>query len=475
MFIRKVFVGWVSLSVFVYLTGPATPTSAAPFTSHFDDLIADLDARAMALSNSTDKVEQQQFKTLQKVLKTINGKKPSTSLATDIKILGSVAKTVVKSFPGDFTPPVGSLSSNLETALDGLTGDVQSQIDDAQSNLDAMAASTCKTKAQSTLDIAQAQLDGAQAAADFGGGAKLLGTALKTVSKAAKSTVKCSSQSGGGGGGGGGTMSGTLSCNASGAANDSFSAAFGNGFVIASLNQPAHILTITAGQMINNTTLTYSLSMYADNVNGPGTYPVNYATSFIQYNPLMTFFGAQGTISFTTADFANKKLVGTFGFTEPQQLPSGTGTVTVANGQFNISGISRNDSVMPSNNVMTATDNGFAFAGTCTGMYFQAISSLFLTGQHTLLTPRTIVLVVANPNGPGSYSVGLGSYYADAHRNLTLYQNDVSGTVNFSTLDIAHGNAEGTFTLSATQSTPPGTDTVTVINGHFKNSNINTQ
>jgi hypothetical protein len=440
-------------SVVFSLTWLTTLAVAAPFTSHFDDLIADLNTRANALSNSTDKVEQKQFKTIGKVLKQLNGK-ASTSLAADIKNLGSVAKALFKSFPTDFTPPGGSLDTNLETAVEGFASDVQTQIDATKSNVDALAISSCKLKTQATLDTAQTQLDAAEAALDFSTASKLLGSALKTASKAASSAAKCNSQGGGGGGGG----SSSFSCMISGAANDNFSAATGNGFVLAQWN---------------NTTLTHSMTLYADLVDGPGTYPIDFAATVVQYNPLMTFFGAAGTITFTTADFTSKKLVGSFAFAEPQQIPSGTGTVTVTSGQFNINDITRNDSPVRTDNVMVAEDNQFSFYGPCTGIVYNVLNSLLLTGQNEALTYRTLTLVVANPAGPGTYPVGLGSNYTDQH--ATIFQTNVSGTVYFSTLNIPQGTAEGTFTFSATQSSPPGTNTVNVINGHFKNSNIITQ
>ena len=125
----------------------AAEAKAAPFTHDFDPLIADLQGRAATLSNSTDKVQQKQFKTIEKVLSTLDGK-ASTSLATDIKNLGSISKTLIKAFPTDYTPPGSSLLTNTETALDGLISDVQTAINTTQTNLNALAAGSCKDKAQ---------------------------------------------------------------------------------------------------------------------------------------------------------------------------------------------------------------------------------------------------------------------------------------------------------------------------------------
>ena len=454
--------------VILGVLGPLSSANAAPFTDHFDELITDLVARAGVLSNSTDKVEQKQFKAIQKVLKTLNGK-TSTSLATDIKNLGGVAKTLVKSFPADFIPPGSSMVTNLQTAADEFLADVQSQIDTTKSNIDALAVSSCKIKAQDSANNAQTQLDEATAAPDFASGAKLLGKALKTAIKAASSAVNCTSQGGGGGGGGGNN---SVSATFSGAISHNFSASTGNGFVLAQYNQTMRLITITAGQMQNNTTVTHSMALYADLVDGPDTYPIDFASGVFKYDPITTFFGASGTISFTTADIPGQKLVGTFAFTEPQQIPVGTGTVSVTGGQFNINSIIRNDSTPRNNNVMIAEDNRFSFYGPCNGTFIQVGNALLLTGQNEALTYRTLTLVVQNPSGPGAYPVALGSNYFD-QRGI-LYTNSPAGTVYFSTLNVGAGLAEGTFTCSI-GAVAPNTNIVNVINGYFKNSNIVTQ
>ena len=196
MSISKPSVQGVFLSAILCLLGLTLPASAAPFTDHFNGLIADLNTRAIVLSSRTDKAGQKQFKAVQNVLGTLNGK-PSTSLATDIEMFGGAAKALKRTFPDDFMPPVSSLSSNLDIALAGLTRDVQSQIDTARTDLNSLAASTCKTKVRATLDDAQLQLDGVNYAPNFASAATLLGKALKTTAKASKSTVKCKSQSGG--------------------------------------------------------------------------------------------------------------------------------------------------------------------------------------------------------------------------------------------------------------------------------------
>ena len=224
----------------------------------------------------------------------------------------------------------------------------------------------------------------------------------------------------------------------------------------------------------SDSTFIHTINMYADNVTGLGTYPMNFAASYIQQSPLATFFGAAGSITFSTVDIPNHKLAGSFGFTEPQQL-GGTGTVMITGGTFSVSKLPTAQVTVPTTNFMTATDNGFSFWGSSTGLLVPIINGaeLIISGQNQFLTLRNITLAVENPTTTGvAYPLVNGSHYEDEHNGLTIYTNNLAGAVVFSTLDLAHGIAEGTFTFSAGQITPPGTDTVTIVNGHFKNNNI---
>jgi hypothetical protein len=467
----------VATAVIVGLLATSAPhAGAVPFTSNFDDLIADLQTRAGALSNSVDKTQQKQFKTIEKVLSTLN---KSTSLTTDIKNLGSATKTLFKAFPTDYTPPGSSLLTNTETALDGLIDNVQTLINTTETNASALTAS-CKIKAQASVDTAQTQLDAAAAATDFPTAVKLLGTALKTELKADKAVTKCNSQGsggGGGGGGGGGTgVGGSVSATISGAINANFSNSGSFGFAVTALYQPVNIIKITAGDSAFN-----SINIVVDNVTGQGTYPIEFTSSYNQTTPLATSIGAVGSITFSTVDLAHQKLVGTFGFNVAQQI-GGSGSLNVSGGQFNITSISTTPIAVPMTNYMTAADNGFSFWGKSSGLLVPAPgggADLIISGQNDFLTLRYITFVVLNPTTIGvPYPIQDGSHYdcalnIDGHVVTTVNTNNPSGTVVFTALDLAHGIAEGTFTMSVGQSTPPGsTNVFSIVNGHFKNNNI---
>lgn len=167
---------------------------AEPWTDHFDALIEELQVRSVALSNSTDKVERKQKKAVDKMLSSLLGK-DSSSLATDIKNAGKLAKKLQKTFPSELNSmasavgPIGgdgdpTLQSLLEELFDDLGDDIQSVLGEAQEFLDAQGASKCKDKAQSALDATTDALAAAESATDFADRARALGTAAKNVARA---------------------------------------------------------------------------------------------------------------------------------------------------------------------------------------------------------------------------------------------------------------------------------------------------
>jgi hypothetical protein len=167
----------------------AASAKAAPFTHNFDALIADLQSRAAALSNSTDKVEEKQFKTIEKILNTFN--EPPVSEGADIKNLGTVGKELMKSFPTDFTPPGSSLFTNLQSAVAGFTSNVQTLVSIVQTDIDQIATAPCKIKCQAQQSDAQKILDHAATASIFGTQANLIGSAWKEALKADATTTIC--------------------------------------------------------------------------------------------------------------------------------------------------------------------------------------------------------------------------------------------------------------------------------------------
>jgi hypothetical protein len=326
-FLVKLGVTGIALAVgLLVLTG--SRAAATPFTDHFDTLIADLQSRAGTLSNSTDKVQQKQFKTVEKVLKKLEFK-PSSSLGSDVKNLGKTAKTLVKAFPDDFGTPGGPFQTDLETALQGLIGDVQASVDSTQAILDGLGGSSCATKAQTTLTGASNLVVEATAAADFASASKLLGSGLKSALKANKAAIKCAAANGGGNGD---FMKATIS----GDFNLNFTAVPGSAVATIQTNIDLLIIAGASGS-VGGTGIGVTVKL--STLNGPDTYPIDPTSNVVHGNPPTGYGPGVGTITFTTLDLANQKLVGMFNFTANLLSPPGSGSVTVTNGTFSISKI----------------------------------------------------------------------------------------------------------------------------------------
>src|SRR5258707_314030 len=94
--------GWFSrksmiVSGLIALVAMTTPRAHAAFSDNFDALRAELQSRSDSFTNVLDKVEQKLKKATDKIIVAID--KESTSLDTDVKTAGKVAKSVIKAFP----------------------------------------------------------------------------------------------------------------------------------------------------------------------------------------------------------------------------------------------------------------------------------------------------------------------------------------------------------------------------------------
>lgn len=319
---RRVFCGLGIAVIFAVLALGPSPIRATPFTDHFDALIADLQARAGALSNSVDATEQKQYKAIQKVLTTLVVN-DSTSLATDIKNLGSAAKGLVKVFPTEFFPPSGVLLTNFQATVNGLAGEVQDTIDTTQTTIDGLPAGSCKDKANLANAAAQALLDSATSSLDMGVASKLLASALKAATKASAAAAKCLS-SGGGGGGSGDFMNATV--------GGDISSSFHSDF-------PTPVYTISADRydITGGDANGLGITLVVSNVVGVGTYPLASSSTLSRVSPLAAYLGAVGSVTFTTYNPGQKQLAGTFSFTATRVLPDTNGAVSVSSGSFSSS------------------------------------------------------------------------------------------------------------------------------------------
>ncbi|MCG3150264.1 MAG: hypothetical protein PCFJNLEI_03745 [Verrucomicrobiae bacterium] len=101
-----------------------------------------------------------------------------------------------------------------------------------------------------------------------------------------------------------------------------------------------------------------------------------------------------------------------------------------------------------------------------------------ITGQFTVNGPalngqKAVNISAVNVVGPGPYPAGAGTGVIDIAGGKT-YSSNLSGTVYIATFNLAQQKASGTFTFSASQTTPSpvATNIVEVIQGSFNISTI---
>jgi len=257
----------------------------APFTSHFDALISELQARARALLGATDPAAKKQAKAVGKALAALD--KPADDLVDDLRTAGKLAKSLAKAFPDEFAaeaelpPDLGEL---LATSLDLLGADVAAALTTAAADVAAAPDGGCKTKAQATVDKGLAEYDAVALALDLPSQAKGLRKALKLAAKASKTAGKCSPS----GGGGGGSCDGT---------NEIQVTVDGGAF-------PFSDVTWFRGGDVKSLVITASnpspfdeLALVFHGVTGKGTFDVHPGSTFVQAGAQTFFAGSIYTVT----------------------------------------------------------------------------------------------------------------------------------------------------------------------------------
>ena len=320
------------------------PVGAAPFTSHFDELIAILNERLASFGENPDKAAKKTQKKLLKVLKVFD--KESKSLATDIKNAGKVSKALAKLYPEEMAVPSGALGGPLREVFDDLRGDVQTALNGANDVLDTYGPSSCKDKAAASLEKGQGLLDAGTASAeagDFKGAAKSLGAALKAALKGDKKarSAKCAAPLDGNnpdggipdGGNPGGNPSEFLRATISGAENLDFAA-------LGSVQSDSTYDSFSGQLSVYGTDnpKRRSILLVAKGVTVAKEYPLEYTSSFLDIDVGIAYgIVVTGKINFTVVDFEKPELTGTFEATMKQYLPqSSEAAVTISNGSFRI-------------------------------------------------------------------------------------------------------------------------------------------
>ena len=317
----------LSLAVVVSLLSFTSPQAKAAYTDNFDALLVELQDRALVLSNSSDKVEQKQFKAVGKALAAIN--KPADSLADDLKTAGKVAKALAKAFPDEFNGATNStvvisavfmndISSLVINLFTDIASDIQDAFDQVQAAALALPDGPGKIKALAALAKAQLGLDLADSATDLKTLLKGLGGAIKGVA----STQKAIDKAGGGGGSTNDMLSATIVI---GGTNFNWSTDMGG----AEWVQSSGILDI------GGTALGYQVSAaQCSNFTGnTGDYPLGGSCGgVVDFGSFISYGAMSGTLHIETFDAMSQSLSGTFAY----EASDGMTSITVSNGMFNL-------------------------------------------------------------------------------------------------------------------------------------------
>src|SRR5258706_9920800 len=155
---------WLSIAS-LPLWGFFTASTKAAFTDDFDELLVELQARSTVLSNSTDKVAQKQFKSVNKAIATIN-KPGADSLSDDLKIAVKVTKSLQKAFPNEFPSNAAGFSNNLAGLLTNVFENIVVEAGEDLNQLISTVAGLppSSNQAKAAAAIAQAQMSFADAA-----------------------------------------------------------------------------------------------------------------------------------------------------------------------------------------------------------------------------------------------------------------------------------------------------------------------
>lgn len=304
----------------------------AAFTTHFNPLLNELEARSLALSNSPLRAEKRQKQAADLAIRTIN--RSTTSLRSDITMAGTVARTLATAFKSDFTnsPPAdaspASLGSLLARAFAGLQADVQGEATELSALIASLPAGTARTKARTSLSKAQGSLGQIGTATTYPTWSRLLNDALKSVLAGQDTAIKAGGTIGGPGGSSG-TNSFTATITVNGVAH-----AFVANTITPAWLQSFDQLNINASSSSAGSEL---MGVSAFPFTGAtGAYDLAAAGSYYTYN-FATYFVTSGTLNITRFSAATHSVEGTFSFTATK--PLGGGNVSVNNGTFSVTNL----------------------------------------------------------------------------------------------------------------------------------------
>jgi hypothetical protein len=306
------------------------PQAKAAFTDHFDALLAELQERSVALSNSTDRTDIKQKRACDKAIKIITNS--TVSVVSDLKAAGKCGKILQHAFTNEF-PVVtsvaiasvaftNSLQDLVSQVFTDLQDDTQSELDELQTLISVLPDAAAKTKCQSLLNLATTLITKADLATNY---TRIANFLIRAVKAALKGQV-VATNAGGGGGGGGGT-NGLSAVIMIADTNDNWVADESG----AEWVQSSGSLDISGGRGINSF---LSVALCTNFKGAAGVYALgNNCGSYVVSGDF--FLITAGTLNIATFDTNTTSLSGTFAF----DASDGSTTITVTNGQFNLNNL----------------------------------------------------------------------------------------------------------------------------------------
>jgi hypothetical protein len=228
--------------------------------------------------------------------------------------------------------------SILFVTFSNLAVDVQTEFATLGSLIASLPAGTAKDKAQAAFDTAVDLLNLLPSSSSFAQASALLGKSLKAALKGQQIAIKAGAIPGGGGGGG---------TNSTFVADIQIGGGTNDHFVATLLGEPNYTVSTSTldlngsrGTFVQGDDVTAAL---CGNFNGaPGTYSLGGCGGYFQYGtPNASYTNVVGTLYIATFNTTitgagtNATTSGTFAFT----ASDGGNTVTITNGQFNLSNV----------------------------------------------------------------------------------------------------------------------------------------
>lgn len=274
--------------------------------------------RDVDLAGTLDKTGKKQLKAVNAALKLLD--KPADTLAAQVKVGATLAKSLAKAFPAEFPKAL----NGFQTLMTLLAGDLRFAAEQQYTALAAavpgIRSSVLHDRAEAQRASAREELDLAAAAADPFEAFAILKSAAKFLAKGLAYAAKDPFVE---------TVSATLEFVPAAAAP------FVAQNTTVSYTASGPVLFIDGNSTKNGRFIDVQISSgNLDPINGPGTYSVS-VTVHSGSDPATidaTYYTNQATLTLTTFDLVAKRITGTFSFTATSGFGQSALTLNVTNG-----------------------------------------------------------------------------------------------------------------------------------------------